>query len=70
VCHRAAIPARREHLTGQHPPVTSRTLLTNRRSVPPWVYSFFFSWNTTKSMAPAMSMWVASTGSRSVAWMA
>ena len=51
-------------------PVTSRTLLTNRRSRPPCEYSLRFSAKTTKSMAPAISMCVASMGSRSCAWMA
>jgi hypothetical protein len=51
-------------------PVTSRTLLTKRRSRPPLAYSLRFSWKTTKSMAPEISMCVASIGSRSVAWSA
>jgi hypothetical protein len=51
-------------------PVTSRTLLTNRSRRPPREYSLRFSTKTTKSMAPAISMWVASTGSRSEDWMA
>ena len=51
-------------------PATSRTLDTNRRSVPPSAYSLRFSRKTTKSIAPAMSMWVASIGRRSLAWSA
>ena len=71
--HRAAVRAgANTSLDSTRPstPVTSRILLTNRRSRPPSWYSLRFSRNTTKSMAPAISMWVASTGSRSADWMA
>ena len=51
-------------------PVTSRMLLTYLRSLPPLAYSFRFSMKTTKSIAPAISMCVASTGSRSADWIA
>jgi hypothetical protein len=57
-------------MTRPSTPVTSRTLLTKRRSRPPLAYSLRLVWKTTKSIAPAISMCVASIGSRSVAWIA
>ena len=51
-------------------PLTSRTEVTMRRSPPPVAYSLRRSTKITKSIAPAISIIVASDGNRSTDWMA
>jgi hypothetical protein len=69
---RPSVPGANTSLERTRPstPLTSRTLVMIRRSWPPSAYSFRRSTKITKSMAPAISIMVASVGSRSLDWMA